>query len=310
MFSLCILLYVNVNEGLNITTSSNKTGEGQSSSLQDLHDLYQSNLGNNATSETLALHHHYFLERTGLGKFEDEMKMFLHFIQYHIPFAVARYADGEYSIMKGIKVGREEQANFRDGWYWESDRVGILGQDLLTTLVAPSGLYFYGFSKFDYWQYMTNELLRIGEYTILPYFQTSADLFIDSEKEVKELIISMEMKTLKRDIVLMVNVRYQDKKEYYLKFVKDVYFLPNGGPLLFEDSVKRNNLFQESFELSQKHSDAVFLIAGGPLSNILIYKMWAWNPSNAYIDMGSSLSHCRFEDAEHHFPNINPNVKN
>ena len=148
----------------------NETRKIQQSLLQDYHDVFRYNLGSNVTSETLSLHHHYFLQRTSLGKVEDEMKMFSYFIQYHIPFAVTRYGDGEYDIIKGIQVGRDEQANYRDGWYWESDRVGILGDDLIATLVAPSGLFFYGFSKHDYFKYQTNELKRIGGYTVLPYF--------------------------------------------------------------------------------------------------------------------------------------------
>ena len=306
-FCLCILLYVK--EGFSCTSSSSRLHErGSRSNVQDLHDLYQYNLGKNVTSETLLLHHHYFLTRTGLGEMKDEMKMFLYFIQYHIPFAVTRYADGEDFIIKGKKVGKDTQANLRDNWYWEEDRVGRLGNDLRSTLVAPRGLFFYGFPERKNWHYMINELVEIGGNTILPYFQTSANVFIDLKIEMKEFIISMEMKTLKRDIILMVNVRYQDKKEYYLKFVKDVYFLPDGGPLFFEDQSARENLFQECNLLSRKHSDAVFLISGGPISEPLIYKMWGWNPSNSYLDLGSALSHCYFNDSEHHFPNINPNV--
>jgi len=34
---------------------------------------------------------------------------------------------------------------------------------------------------------------------------------------------------------------------------------------------------------------AIFLVAAGPLSEILIHELWQVNPRNAYLDIGSTL---------------------
>ena len=41
--------------------------------------------------------------------------------------------------------------------------------------------------------------------------------------------------------------------------------------------------------LAKKYSGNLFLIAVGPLSEILIDKMYKNNPNNRYVDVGSSL---------------------
>ena len=48
-------------------------------------------------------------------------------------------------------------------------------------------------------------------------------------------------------------------------------------------------------ELAGRHDGRLFLLAGGPLAKVLVARMWAANPSNRYLDVGSAIDRVLFQ---------------
>jgi hypothetical protein len=42
-------------------------------------------------------------------------------------------------------------------------------------------------------------------------------------------------------------------------------------------------------DMAERHRDTLFLVAAGPLANIMVDKLYEYNPSNTYLDVGSPL---------------------
>jgi hypothetical protein len=41
--------------------------------------------------------------------------------------------------------------------------------------------------------------------------------------------------------------------------------------------------------IASQHTDTLFLVSAGPLSEAIIHRLYSKNPNNRYIDVGSSL---------------------
>lgn len=94
-----------------------------------------------------------FEESTKDGYTIDFTIMFdilMEFIKCGIPFAFTRWGDGEFDLIQGHKIRKNEQAFLRDRFSWEGGE-SKLGIELRKALGAK-GNYFYGFPCPDVWK--------------------------------------------------------------------------------------------------------------------------------------------------------------
>ena len=67
----------------------------------------------------------------------------------------------------------------------------------------------------------------------------------------------------------------------------DALPLPDG--LVSRWSEVRAQYKLDAEKLAKKHTNALFMVSGGAVANVLIAWMWAANPNNKYVDFGSAL---------------------
>jgi len=209
--------------------------------------------------------------------FNRDFEFFTDLILSDKNFAYARYADGEVALMLGKQIGQGSQAYHVDKWQ-APNHLTKVGKELLESLEHSESNYYYAISA-------TSDFA--GDNT-----------FLDGKIKVRENITFAN---------LWINANYQKMKTFYGSLKKEVYLICN------EKAKKENFPFPvaELFPFSnncieywEQYGDdymaqlcdyvsqlqnQTFLISCGPISEIIIDKLYRLNPNNQYIDVGSSI---------------------
>jgi len=211
-----------------------------------------------------------------MEKFQDDFKYFWSLIDKGENFAFARYADGEVMLMQGSAVNHLTQASIVDKW---EAPIGLtkVGEDLLSTLNHTEANYYYAISaptdKVSDFTFLKNAIISDKI--------TFVNLWINGNYQN-----SIEKyKTLKRPVNLICN--YKAKKEKFPFEIKSLTPFPNNCVEFWKTS---GGEFIESLLLEHGNAqNELFLISCGPISEIIIHKLYENNPNNTYIDVGSSI---------------------
>lgn len=211
-----------------------------------------------------------------MADFHTDFDKFTTLIQSNTPFAFSRYADGEVALMKGIPIGMNSQAYNQDKW---TAPAGItkVGIGLLESLQHTEPNYYYAISS---------DTDSIDDKSfLLSYIKTSNITFAN----------------------LWINANYQKMKSFYEHLNKSVYVICNHTAkkssfpfcvdVLFpfpDDCINYWELYGNEYiesltNYSNQLNNKTFFVSAGPVSEILIHKMFINNPNNQYIDVGSSL---------------------
>jgi hypothetical protein len=213
-----------------------------------------------------------------MDKYTTDFDYFWNLIETGQNFAFARYADGEVMLMNGQEVTQDTQAYRVDGWQAPSNLTKV-GCDLLETLNHEEIDYYYAISAVSD---------NINDYNFLkdrikqkPKTLTFVNLWINANYErTKE-----KLSTLDRDVVLICNTNAVNKTFPFP--VKMISTFPNDCINFWET---HSELYiQYLIETYDKMENQLFFISCGPVSEIIIHKLYQNNPNNTYIDMGSSL---------------------
>ena len=209
-------------------------------------------------------------------KFNDDFIFFTDKIKSGEPFAYARYADGEVALMKGVSVGVQSQAFQVDRWL-APDQLTNVGKGLLESITHTEDNYYYAISAHSD---------NIGDYE-----------FLKSHLKTDKLTFAN----------LWINANYQKMKEFYSTLDKSVYVICNHEARAERFPFKVNEIFPfpdncilyweehgedyitQLLDYTSQLSGETIFISAGPVSEILIDKMYKANPNNQYIDVGSSL---------------------
>ena len=209
-------------------------------------------------------------------KFNDDFIFFTDKIKSGEPFAYARYADGEVALMKGVSVGVQSQAFQVDRWL-APDQLTKVGSGLLESITHTEDNYYYAISAHSD---------NIGDYE-----------FLKSHLKTDKLTFAN----------LWINANYQKMKEFYSTLDKSVYLICNHEARAERFPFKVNEIFPfpdncilyweehgedyitQLLDYTSQLSGETIFVSAGPVSEILIDKMYKANPNNQYIDVGSSL---------------------
>lgn len=213
-----------------------------------------------------------------MEKFNTDFDRFWGFIHSGNNFSFSRYADGEVMLMKGISVSIDTQAYRVDKWS-SPNYITKVGEDLLNSLNHTEENYFYAISAptdniHDY-QFLSSHIKQTPENI------TFVNLWINANysKTVNQFNL------LKRPVFLICNEK-ANINNFPFK-VSDFIPFPNNCINFWEEN---NNefLLKISNEFKNKQNELVF-ISCGPISEIIIDKLYLSNPNNTYIDVGSSI---------------------
>ena len=92
-------------------------------------------------------------------------------------------------------------------------------------------------------------------------------------------------KNLKKEVFLICN--YRAKKENYPFKVLEIFPFPDDCINYWNDYGQE--YVKELLEYITQVENKTFFVSAGPISEILIHKMFCANPNNQYIDVGSSI---------------------
>ena len=215
-----------------------------------------------------------------MERYINDFNYFWDLIERKQNFAFARYADGELALMRGHEIGQNTQAFKVDKWGAPA-KISRVGADLVDTLNHEEYNYYYAISAVsdnysDYNNLKTN--IKQKDCNI-----TFANLWINANYS-RTL---NKYKTLKRDVILIVNENA--KSENYPFTVKEIFKFPNDCIKYWENNYQQfmNELY-DYIKLNNIENQ-LFFIACGPVSEIIIHKLYTVYPNNTYVDVGSSL---------------------
>lgn len=203
-------------------------------------------------------------------------------------FAFVRYADGEYSLMTGKKIGKDSQAFLVDK-FWSEGGQSTIGLDLMEGLRGHYGEpYYYAFaspSTIDdssglKWLLERTEqrceFLSYSNLWINAMYQDTKSLLEKSifQNSTFSVVIANHHGLGRLRAMNLTNFKYMELPD----FVNKIW-----------QGKMREDLLVNATVLAQSVQKHVFFVSGGPMAKVLISYMWASNKANIYIDFGSSM---------------------
>ena len=209
--------------------------------------------------------------------FNEDFKYFTELINSDTNFAYARYADGEVALMEGKSIGQGSQAFHVDRW--ESPQgITKVGRELLDTLKHTEDNYYYAISSHTDW--VTDHQFLINRIAI-PSNITFANLWINANYEKMKAFYC----NLKKEVYVICNQRA--KKESFPFEIVELFPFPDNCVEYWEQY--GDDYLEQLLQYTTHINNKTFLISCGPVSEILIHRLYLANPNNQYVDVGSSI---------------------
>lgn len=209
--------------------------------------------------------------------FKKDFDYFTELINSGKNFAYARYADGEVALMRGKEIGEGSQAYNVDNWS-SPGQLTKTGKQLEESLLHTEDNYYYAISSNTDWDSDHEFLMsRIR----IPNNITFANLWINANYQKMKAFYQ----NLKKEVYVICNQKA--KKESFPFPVAELFPFPDNCVAYWEQHGD-DYIYQLSEYVSQIQ-DKTFFISCGPISEIIIDKLYKVNPNNQYIDVGSSM---------------------
>ncbi len=198
------------------------------------------------------------------------------------PLSFMRFGDGEGFLMRGAEIHAESTL---DGWSAPEGSTKIR-TDLLVALQLTGPEIYIGIS--DLTLFPGEMVWALKQCRQSTKFITFACLFNNANYSTFRSLLS----NLSEPAVIMSGEGTTKANLGRLK-VKEYFPLPNDCVNYWE--VHKEALTSQVDQLVERHSNTLFLVAGGPLAKVLVAHMWKKNPSNRYIDVGSAIDEILYE---------------
>lgn len=203
--------------------------------------------------------------------FKEDFFILYDLLKNKMPFSFSKYADGEYAILRNIKITN------CDNWTFDPNIHQIQQIELLESFQFNDDGYYVGIS-------------------------CPCCVPIEHVKWMRENVCVDENHLTWANI--FVNGNYNDFKKYFIpEFLNHEIILiatENGDinklPFKVSEHIKITGIawldnFNLIEELSQRQDkNKLYLFSAGPLGNMLAAKLWKTNKNNIYIDIGSTIN--------------------
>jgi hypothetical protein len=205
--------------------------------------------------------------------FKKDFIEIIELVHSNKPFALSRFADGEIAIMQG------KQKNGADNWV-SPNYLTKLGSDLLECISLIDNDVYFGIScsccDLKGRDYLL-ELIKNKKENV-----TFSNIFVNGN--YSDFVNFF--KNLKKPINLISNHRTDISK--FPMEIKSHLPIPDNCIEFYENL--RDEFRQSIVDYYKDVNNELFIISAGPLSEIIIDILWKINPTNQYIDVGSSIS--------------------
>lgn len=210
------------------------------------------------------------------NKFKTDFEYYTNLIKSDTNFAYARYADGEVGLMQGNAIGTNSQAFAVDRWSSPNGLTKV-GNELLESLKHEESNYHYAISAHSDSISDYNFLKeRISNSNI-----TFANLWINANYQSMYNFYH----SLNKSVYIICN--HRARKENFPFDVKEIFPFPDDC-ISYWNQYGDDYIIQLLEYVNQIENQTIF-VSAGPVSEILIHKMFSSNPNNQYIDVGSSI---------------------
>ncbi len=204
--------------------------------------------------------------------FQEQIRFFFDKINKKENFSLARYADGERAVLRGVAI------KGIDGWA-TSNQLSQLGKDLWATLNHTESNYYYGIScpccdKNAFSWYLKN----------IPHHDnlTFSNLFVNGNYS----FFQEHFPKIKEQAVVIAHKNGVGKRIGNLEVVH--YFPTENNCIEYWDT--EGDAFVEKIIYKTKSfKNMLFVVSAGPMSEVIIHRLYEANPENRYIDFGSSV---------------------
>lgn len=194
------------------------------------------------------------------------------------PTALPRYADGEHALMVGGEIPPTATVGIEDGWWAEAGE-SRLGRDLLATLDHTEPEWFYAIPG-------RNDLADFGFYAerlrCAPEQVTFATLFVNDNYR----LFRERLDALDEPVVVVAS---KHGAGHALGRLRLREYLPMEHDCVRHWERAHAEETARAAALAARYERTIFLVAAGPMANVLIHTMFGVNPGNRYLDVGSAL---------------------
>lgn len=204
-------------------------------------------------------------------KLESEFDKIWTLIEKRSPLALTRYGDGERALMCGKAVKAQEG--------WEAPpRLTGLGEALSATLEHREPNFYYGIAcpccnrEVYYWYASRLESKNL----------TFANLFVNANYQK----FFSRFSRLKGEAVVIANRAARGKPLGRLKITD--FFAVDDDCVGFYQSGFRD-LMEGLNQAAGEGEGKLFVVSAGPLSEVIIHRLYQLNPRHTYVDFGSCL---------------------
>lgn len=213
--------------------------------------------------------------------FESDLKHFISLTTDHTPFSLSRFGDGELSIIKNIPYNASRHHGAYEFTFDGSIKHDFSREQLIEAYKYTGAMHYTGIicpccSTLD-------THLQARQYTNAPgHLLTWANIFVNSNSTLfyNEML---PVFSSYKNIILVCNKIANYKKLPFSSHIKHIFTVGNNAWLTSMHIVEKIK------HLSGNIKDALFIVAAGPLSNVIVMTCHQTNPLNTYIDIGSVL---------------------
>jgi hypothetical protein len=209
------------------------------------------------------------LKQRQIASSTTDLEMFKEKILNRCPFAIIRPSDGEYMVLQNQTLTNCDNWTFNSGGRLRTDLMNAI--ELATKTCCYIGIPCECDSKsIAEWYYNT--------FNLHPLYTTFANIFVNANwKNFIEFLIN------KKISFTFVGPKNNDSPFVIDNFIHIPEFLVN-------DWDKQSDTYINLINTATSNcKNKIFLFSCGPIAKILIANAWANNPTNIYIDVGSSL---------------------
>lgn len=213
-----------------------------------------------------------------MEKFDSDFIKFWDMINSCQNFAFSRYADGEVMLMNGIPVREGTQAYNVDKWSAPNGLTRV-GRELIDSL---------NHTEYNYYYAISSKTDNINDYSFLKNNIKQSDdriSFVNLWINANYPKTIERYKSLKRNVTLICN--HKAREENFPFGVSKIYPFPNDCIKFWEDN--GDGFIEILLNEISKERNQLFFISCGPVSEIMIDKLYTNNPNNTYVDVGSSI---------------------
>lgn len=209
--------------------------------------------------------------------FKDEFNRIINLLENNDSFVFVRYGDGEVALMNGDDISENTQAFVVDNW--KSTGNTKLGLDLKLSLTNKD--WYFGIPCKCCNEKCKNYLLTLLN---LPDEKiTYANLWVNSNYE---LFLNW-VKNINDEVILIANQNAENNLNDFPFKIKEFVPMPDNCVDYYETNSE--SLIVSLKNIVKKHTNSLFLISAGPLSEVIIHHMYNEKKINKYVDVGSSL---------------------